>query len=129
MDWNSLVNAGMGGKNLQNALKATARSFGDNGAAMDAAIKKGGSFRDSLQYGWLEADVFTKTMKVMSGTQDKWGKTVAYSVKELKGMGPSQALAGFDRLGYRDQDFLATRRRRQGVHRLRLGKRVRRTLR
>lgn len=122
MDWNSLVNAGMGGKNVQNALKATAMTFDDTSAAMTLAIKKGGSFRDSLQYGWLESKVFTKTMKVMAGTTKlstlftedattatqkltemgydklaissiKAGKTVAYSVKQLQKMGYSKKAA------------------------------------
>ncbi len=66
-DWNSLSNAGLGGKNIQNSLKATARTLGDHGRAMDAAIKKNGSFRQSLQAGWLNADIFNKTMKVFAG--------------------------------------------------------------
>lgn len=59
MDWNSVVNAGMGGEKFQEALKATAR---EHGIAVDDIIKKQGSFRDSLQEGWLSAEVMTDTL-------------------------------------------------------------------
>lgn len=67
MDWNSLANAGMGGDNMQMALKATAMSVDGVGESMVAAIKKHGSFRESLTESWLSAEVFSKTMKVMGG--------------------------------------------------------------
>lgn len=60
MDWNSVVNAGMGGELFQNALKQTAR---ESGVAIDDIIKKNGSFRESLQDGWLSADILNKTLK------------------------------------------------------------------
>ena len=41
MDWNSVVNAGMGGEVFQNALKRTATKMGHN---VDEMIKKYGSF-------------------------------------------------------------------------------------
>ena len=59
MDWNSVVNAGMGGEKFQEALKATAR---EHGVAVDAIIEKNGSFRDSLQDGWLSADILNETL-------------------------------------------------------------------
>lgn len=89
MDWNSLANAGMGGANMRKSLQETARTIGMQGKIMDEAIAKHGNFRDSLQEGWLTADVFNKSMKVMAGTTNKAGKTVAYSVKQLQGMGYS----------------------------------------
>lgn len=93
MDWNSLVNANMGGQNIQNALKATAMSMDDGGKAMLDATQKAGNFRDSLQSGWLSADIFNKTMKVMAGTTNNAGKTVAFTVDQLKGMGYSEDAA------------------------------------
>lgn len=60
MDWNSVVNAGMGGEKFQNALKQTAREMG---IAVDDIIAKNGSFRESLQDGWLSADVLNTTLK------------------------------------------------------------------
>ena len=65
MDWNSIVNAGMGGELFQEALKRTARNFGTD---VDGMIEKYGSFRESLtQGGWLTADVMTETLKQISG--------------------------------------------------------------
>ena len=59
MDWNSVVNAGMGGEKFQEALKATAR---EHGIAVDEIIKKNGSFRESLQEGWISADILNETL-------------------------------------------------------------------
>ena len=59
MDWNSVVNAGMGGELFQNALKETAKR---HGVAIDEIIAKNGSFRDSLQEGWLSADILNETL-------------------------------------------------------------------
>lgn len=60
MDWNSVVNAGMGGEKFQEALKSTAREYGVN---VDALIEKNGSFRESLQEGWISADILNDTLK------------------------------------------------------------------
>lgn len=54
-DWNSVVNAGMGGKLFQNALEKTAESMGQG---RNMAV----SFRDSLQDGWITTEVLTKTL-------------------------------------------------------------------
>lgn len=59
MDWNSVVNAGMGGQVFQDALKETARV---HGVAIDDMVKKNGSFRETLQEGWLTADILTETL-------------------------------------------------------------------
>lgn len=63
MDWNSVVNAGMGGELFQNALKDTARK---HGIAVDSMIKKHGSFRESLTEGWITAEVLTETLSKMT---------------------------------------------------------------
>lgn len=65
MDWNSVVNAGMGGKVFQDALKRTAANFGYN---VDEMIEKWGSFRETLsREKWLTADVLTETLTQLSG--------------------------------------------------------------
>ena len=65
MDWNSVVNAGMGGQVFQDALKRTATQMGTN---VDALIEKYGSFRESLTAGnWLTAEVLTETLTQLSG--------------------------------------------------------------
>lgn len=69
MDWNSVVNAGMGGEQFQNALKRTAEHFGYN---VDGMIEKYGSFRESLtRGGWLTAEVLTETLNQISGAYTK----------------------------------------------------------
>ena len=55
MDWNSVVNAGMGGELFQNALKETAKQMG-------IYVDKSKPFRETLQDGWLTAEVLTKTL-------------------------------------------------------------------
>ena len=60
MDWNSVVNAGMGGQVFQDALKETSRLLG---TGADEAIKAEGSFRESLKAGWLTSEVLTETLK------------------------------------------------------------------
>ena len=65
MDWNSVVNAGMGGEVFQNALKETSRLLG---TGADAAIEASGSFRESLSKGWLTAEVLTETLKKFTTT-------------------------------------------------------------
>lgn len=81
-DWNSVVNAGMGGQVFQNALKRTARQMGQD---VDGMIEKFGSFRLSLSEGkWLTADVLTETLKQFAG---------AYSEADLIQKGYSQSQA------------------------------------
>ena len=68
-DWNSVVNAGMGGQVFQNALKRTATVMGTN---VDALIEKYGSFRESLTQGnWLTTDVLTETLGQFAGAYDE----------------------------------------------------------
>ena len=65
MDWNSVVNAGMGGELFQNALIRTSELL-KTGAK--ESIKTYGSFRESLTKGeWLTTEVLTETLKQLSG--------------------------------------------------------------
>ena len=54
-DWNSVVNAGMGGELFQNALKDMAKSMG-------IYVDKSKPFRETLKDGWLTTDVLIKTL-------------------------------------------------------------------
>lgn len=64
-DWNSVVNAGMGGKVFQDALVRTSELMG---TGAEAAIETYGTFRESLTKGqWLTTDVLTETLKQISG--------------------------------------------------------------
>ena len=64
-DWNSVVNAGMGGKVFQDALMNTAEAMG---IAVDRSI----SFRESIsttggKSSWLTSDVLLNTLKQFTG--------------------------------------------------------------
>ena len=60
MDWNSVVNAGMGGQVFQDALKETARV---HGIAIDEMIEEQGSFRETLSEGWITSEILTETLE------------------------------------------------------------------
>lgn len=93
VDWNSVVNAGMGGKVFQNALIETARV---QGVAVDDIIKKNGSFRDSLQEGWLTTEVLSETLSKFTGD---------LSAAQLKSMGYNEKqIAGIMKMGKTAQD-------------------------
>ena len=66
-DWNSVVNAGMGGQIFQDALKETARV---HGIKVDEIIKKQGSFRESLKEGWISAEILTETLEKFTMTTE-----------------------------------------------------------
>lgn len=68
MDWNSVVNAGMGGEVFQDALKETARV---HGIAIDEMIEKEGSFRETLQNGWLSSEIMLETLQKFTGDLSK----------------------------------------------------------
>lgn len=61
-DWNSVVNAGMGGKLFQDRLTQTAEKMGH---ARDMTK----SFRDSLKDGWLTSEVLLETLREFSEDQ------------------------------------------------------------
>ena len=67
MDWNSVVNAGMGGQVFQDALKETARV---HGIAIDKMIKDEGSFRETLSKGWLTSEILTETLQKFTMTTE-----------------------------------------------------------
>ena len=82
MDWNSVVNAGMGGKVFQDALVRTSELLG---TGAQNAINMYGSFRESLTRGeWLTTEVLTETLKQFAG---------AYSEADLIQQGFSEAQA------------------------------------
>ena len=67
MDWNSVVNAGMGGQVFQDALKETARV---HGVAIDSMIESEGSFRETLKDGWLTSEILTETLQKFTLTTE-----------------------------------------------------------
>lgn len=82
MDWNSVVNAGMGGQVFQDALKETARV---HGIQIDEMIKKEGSFRETLQKGWLTSDILTETLSKFTGDLSEAElKKMGYNEEQIK---------------------------------------------
>lgn len=71
MDWNSVVNAGMGGQVFQDALKTTARI---HGIAIDEMITDEGSFRETLSKGWLTSDILTETLQHFTEFTDTYNE-------------------------------------------------------
>lgn len=91
MDWNSVVNAGMGGEVFQNALKRTATVMGKD---VDAIIKKYGSFRESLTSGeWLTTDVLTETLKQFTMAAEEGSAQWDEFKKSLMDQGYTEAQA------------------------------------
>ena len=81
-DWNSVVNAGMGGQVFQDALKETAKV---HGIAIDEMIKDEGSFRETLSKGWLTSDILTETLAKFTGdlNEDQL-RTMGYADDQIK---------------------------------------------
>lgn len=108
-DWNSVVNAGMGGKVFQDAIMQTAKDISGADAAVALAIEKyeeGASFRSILNAkengAWLTSDIlvaalskFTKTgaVEYLSDLYD----VSASSIEELQKLG--------DTTGYNTKEF------------------------
>lgn len=92
-DWNSVVNAGLGGKVFQNALIETARV---HGIQIDKMIKDEGSFRLTLQKGWLTSNILTETLQKFTGD---------LTASQLKSMGyTDQQIAGILKMGKTAQE-------------------------
>lgn len=83
-DWNSVVNAGMGGEVFKNALIETARV---HGVAVDKIIKDEGGFRNSLQKGWITSSILTETLSKFTGelTADQL-KSMGYNDQQIAGI-------------------------------------------
>lgn len=83
-DWNSVVNAGMGGQVFQDALKETARA---HGIAIDQMIESEGSFRETLKNGWLSSDILTETLSKFTGDLSaEQLKAMGYTEKQIEGI-------------------------------------------
>lgn len=93
-DWNSVVNAGMGGEVFQNALKDTAKTYG---IAVDEIIEKAGSFRESLKEGWITSEILTETLSkfTTSGVNEYLAKVTGTSLQTVEAM-RKNALASSD---------------------------------
>ena len=97
MDWNSVVNAGMGGTVFQRALAQTATHMGtlsEGAVTLTGKMKnvtiEGQSFRQSLtaapgEESWLTSDVLTSTLEQLSGDlTDAQLKAEGYTDAQIK---------------------------------------------
>ncbi len=106
MDWNSVVNAGMGGKVFQDAIIETAKGYGELTESAVAAYKSGENFRNLLNpkdYGdWFTSDILAETLQkfTKSGSVEylaKVSNASEDSIKELQELG--------DTVGYDSEQF------------------------
>lgn len=97
LDWNSVVNAGMGGEVFQKALLRTARAMGVVGEKQQeayAAVVAGNmSFRDSLSSGWLTSDILTATLEQISWDFETLAESMGKTVEEVKELKKADLLA------------------------------------
>lgn len=96
-DWNSVVNAGMGGTVFQRALAQTAVTMGtlsDESVKLEGDMKNvsiaGKSFRESItakpgQESWLTSDVLTKTLAQFTGDlKDAELAAMGFNAEQIK---------------------------------------------
>ena len=123
-DWNSVVNAGMGGETFQNALKDTARA---HGVAVDKMIKDAGSFRESLKQGWITSEIMIETLSKMTktGAAEYLSKLTGVSQKEIE---TQQALVDANKDGTVTYDKLASSMAKTGKITIGNARRVRNAL-
>ena len=108
-DWNSVVNAGMGGKVFQDAIMQTAKDIKGTDAAVASAIKKyesGSNFRSILNAqdneAWFSSDILTAALSKFTKTgaveylSDLY-KVSDDSIKKLQDLG--------DKTGYNTKEF------------------------
>ena len=76
-DWNSVVNAGMGGELFKNELITMAKSMG-------IYVNESKPFRETLQDGWLTTDVLLKTLQKFA--EDDSLTKAATEVKTFTGL-------------------------------------------
>lgn len=86
MDWNSVVNAGMGGKVFQNVLIETAQELGTINSEFANALKSGEkNFRETLtKEGWITSEVLTASLTKFTDTSTELGKTATEAATKVK---------------------------------------------
>lgn len=80
-DWMSLETANMNSQLFQDSLIETARV---HGIAIDKMIKDNGSFRYTLQEGWLTAEIMSETLQKFTGDlTDEQLRAIGYSEEQI----------------------------------------------
>lgn len=82
-DWNSVVNAGMGGKLFQKELIDTAKAMGVTDDQFQKLVNGATTFRESLSSGWISADVLTNTLEKFTAGSEGYTKSQVKQMKEM----------------------------------------------
>lgn len=82
-DWNSVVNAGMGGKLFQNELIDTAKAMGVVDEQFQQLTEGTLSFRESLSSGWITSEVLLNTLEKFTAGTEGYTHAQVESMKEL----------------------------------------------
>jgi hypothetical protein len=84
-DWMSVENAGgMGGELFREAIMETARV---HDIAIDSMIKEEGSFRDTLQKGWLTNEILLESLQKFTGDlTDEQLRSIGYTEEQIEGI-------------------------------------------
>lgn len=83
-DWNSVVNAGMGGELFKQSLMETARV---HGIAIDKIIADEGSFRESISKGWITNEILLESLQKFTGDlSEEQLKQIGYTDEQIKGI-------------------------------------------
>lgn len=97
MDWNSVVNAGMGGQVFQNQLIQAAAVLDGMGDKVDEWKKKNvdafGGFRDSLSKGWITKDVLNEALSAFTYNVAEGTEEYTKALKELTSKGYTEKAA------------------------------------
>lgn len=95
-DWKSIQQASIDTASFKDVLIETARAMNSTEVSVDDAIKKQGSFNQSLSEGWLTADVMAQALEVATmSTRDFADEEEGLNqrMKELTDMGYSEEVA------------------------------------
>lgn len=86
MDWNSVVNAGMGGKTFQKVLIQTAKEMGTISNELATGLENGTeTFRNTLtEHGWLTSEVLTASLEKFTDTSTELGRTATDAATKVK---------------------------------------------
>ena len=95
MDWNSLVNAGMGNAVMKEGLVDIAHAMGTlDSSTMNTSESIEKNFRDSLQDGWITSDVMSNYLQIMSGDMDDAKMaSMGLTQEQIDGFKRQQAIA------------------------------------
>lgn len=86
MDWNSVVNAGMGGKTFQKVLIQTAKEMGTISNELATGLENGTEvFRNTLtENAWLTSEVLTASLAKFTDTSTELGRTATDAATKVK---------------------------------------------